>query len=58
MLIKKLLDKLLENRETKKWFINSYLPCKNYFTIMNQINRNSEIQTETEEAIKKYLAEK
>ena len=57
MLIKKLLKKLDENRESKKWFIEEYLPDKKYFTMMNQINRNSTLQPEVAEAIKKYLEE-
>jgi len=57
MLIKKLLEKLIENRETKNWFIQTYLPGKSYFTVMNQINRNTTLQDYLKEAIKKYLAE-
>ena len=57
MIIKKLLKKLTEARESKKWFIETYLPDKSYFTVMNQINRNSTLQPDVEEAIKKYLEE-
>lgn len=58
MLLEKLKEKLLKDRETKKWFINTYLPTKNYFTIMNQINGNAGLQEDTEKAIEKYLNEK
>jgi len=57
MLIKKLLEKLKKNRDTKKWWINTYLPTKNYFTVNNQLDRNTALQDYTEKAIKKYLSE-
>ena len=57
MLIKKLLKRLIDDRDTKRWFIRTYLPTKNYFTVMNQINRNTEMQDYLKKAIEKYLAE-
>ena len=56
-LLKQLKDKLLKNRDIKKWFIETYLPQKNYFTIMNQINGNAGLQPDTKKAIEKYLSE-
>jgi len=50
-------QKLRVDNHSLKWFVDKYLPDRNYSTISLQVNGFSAVQDYTEEAIILYLAE-
>jgi hypothetical protein len=54
-MIENFKTKLRVENKTLKWFVQNYLPERNYPTISSQVNGFSNLQDYTKEAIEKYL---